>query len=60
MINLLEFIFSDFFIFCGFIIILVVLFEGFESVIEAITKAIVEVRNGKKNKNDSSEKRNDL
>lgn len=60
MMSLLEFVLSDFFRFCGFIVILAMLFEGFGAVIEAITKAIMEVRNGKKNKNDSSEKRNDL
>ena len=60
MMDLLEFVLSDFFRFCGFIIILVLVFEGIGTIFEAITEAIMEVRNEKKNKNDTDKNGDDL
>lgn len=60
MMDLLEFVLSDFFRFCGFIIILALVFEGIGTIFEAITEAIMEVRNEKKNKNDTDKNGDDL
>ena len=60
MMDILEFVLSDFFRFCGFIIILALVFEGIGTIFEAITEAIMEVRNEKKNKNDTDKNGDDL
>ena len=60
MMDLLEFVLTDFCRFCGFIIILAIVFEGIGKIIKAITEAIMEVRNEKKNKNDTDKNGDDL
>lgn len=60
MMDLLEFVLSDFFRFCGFIIILALVFEGIGTIFGAITEAIMEARNEKKNENDTDKNGDDL